>query len=70
MHSLSQPDNYRIALEGYLAILESVRREIQIASRKVQLLAKEDQDAMLLMTIPGVGYYSALLIKSEIGDVK
>ena len=25
---------------------------------------------MLLMTIPGVGYYSALLIKSEIGDVK
>jgi transposase len=25
---------------------------------------------MLLMTIPRVGYYSALLIKSEIGDVK
>jgi len=36
----------------------------------VQQLAEEDRDAMILMTIPGVGYYSALLIKSEIGDVR
>jgi len=70
LHSLSLPENYKIALEGYLSILEAVRREIQVASRKVQVLAQEDQDAMLLMTIPGVGYYSALLIRSEIGDVK
>jgi len=36
----------------------------------VQQLAEEDRDALLLMTIPSVGYYSALLIKSEIRDVK
>jgi transposase len=64
------PENYRIALEGYVSVLEAVRREIRVASRRVQQLAQEDPDAMLLMTIPGVGYYSALLIKSEIGDVK
>jgi transposase len=32
-------------------------------------LAKEDEMASLLMTIPGIGYYSALLIVSEIGDI-
>ena len=70
MHSLCLPDNYKMALKGYLSILESVKREIQVASREIQLLAKEDQDAMVLMTVPGVGYYTALLIKSEIGDVR
>ena len=50
--------------------METVRHEIRSASNRVQQLAEDDQDSMLPMTIPGVGYYSALLIKSEIGDVK
>jgi transposase len=33
------------------------------------MLAKEDEIASLLMTIPGLGYYSALLIVSKIGDI-
>ena len=33
------------------------------------MLAKEDKMASLLMTIPGIGHYSALLIVSEIGDI-
>jgi signal transduction histidine kinase len=33
------------------------------------VLAKEDEMASLLMTIPGIGYYSALLVVSEIGDI-
>ncbi len=36
----------------------------------MQQLAEEDRDSMLLMTITGMGYYSALLTKSEIGDVR
>lgn len=51
-------------------MLETLRHEIRLASKRVQALAEENQDAVLLMTIPGVGYYSALMIKSEIGDVK
>ena len=31
--------------------------------------AKEDEIARLVMTIPGTGYYSALLIISEVGDI-
>ena len=64
------PENYKIALEGYLCVLETLKHEIRSASKRVRQLAEDDQDSRLLMTIPGVGYYSALLIKSEIGDVK
>jgi transposase len=70
LHSLSLPENYKIALEGYLDVLDAVREEIRAASKKVQQLAEEDRDALLLMSIPGMGYYSALLTTSEIGDVK
>jgi len=70
LHSLSLPENYRIALEGYLSVLDNVKQEIRIASKRVQQLAEEDRDAMILMTIPGMSYYSALLTKSEIGDVR
>ena len=31
-------------------------------------VARDDEGVRLLMTIPGVGYYLALLIKAEIGD--
>jgi transposase len=70
LHSLALSENYKIALEGYLDVLDVVRREIRAASKKVQQLAEEDHDALLLMSIPGMGYYSALLTTSEIGDVK
>ena len=32
-------------------------------------LARDDEDVRLLISIPGVGYYLALLIKAEIGNV-
>jgi len=70
LHSLPLPENYKMALEGYLSVLDNVRREIRIASKKVEQLAEADRDSTLLMTIPGMGYYSALLTKSEIGDVR
>jgi len=70
LHSLALAESYKIALEGYLAVLDSVRQEIRKASKKVRQLAVKDPDAILLMTIPGMGYYSALLTKSEIGDVR
>jgi transposase len=70
LHSLVLAESYKIALEGYLTVLDSVRYEIRTASKKVRQLAEKDPDTLLLMTIPGMGYYSALLTKSEIGDVR
>jgi transposase len=53
----------------YLRILESLDREIDALSDVLKEKASDDEDVKLLTTIPGIGYYSALLIKSEIGEI-
>jgi transposase len=70
LRSLPLAEHYKIALEGYLTVLDAVRQEIREASKKVRQVAEEDPDTLLLITVPGMGYYSALLTKSEIGDVR
>jgi transposase len=56
-------------VESYLRVLKPLDDEIRLVSRQLIGMACEDEDVRLLMTIPGMGYYSALLVKSEIGDV-
>jgi transposase len=67
IEKLKELHNYRI--DGYLRIIESLDSEIDNTSKMILAAAKEDSMARLLMSIPGVGYYSALLISSEIGDI-
>ncbi len=56
-------------VESYLRLIGTFNEEIRILSRELEGLAKDDEDVKLLMTIPGIGYYSALLVESEIGDI-
>ena len=56
-------------IQGYLNILSSIEGEILEASSLITYEASCNEDAKLLMTIPGVSFYSALLIVAEIGDV-
>jgi len=56
-------------VEGYLRIIESLNLEIHEASKRVCSEASNDEAAKLLMTVPGISFYSALLLVSEIGDV-
>jgi transposase len=56
-------------VESYLPIIQSLNVQIGKLSKELQAMAPEDEDVKLLMTIPGIGYYSALLVKSEIGDI-
>jgi transposase len=56
-------------IESYLPIIQSLDVQIGKLSKELQALAPQDEDVRLLMTIPGLGYYSALLVKSEIGDI-
>jgi len=64
LHSL-QSD----AIESYLPVLSTLTVQIEKLSKELRRMAPQDMDVKLLMTIPGVGYYSALLIKSEIGTI-
>lgn len=67
MDKLEELNYYRT--NGCLHVIESLIDEINTVSKKILLLAKEDEIASLLMTIPGTGYYSASLIISEVGDI-
>ena len=61
---------YRIALDGYLRQLEHLTTDIRSADHALAELVATDAQAQLLCTIPGIGAYSALLIRSEIGDIQ
>lgn len=56
-------------VEGYMRIIDSLNLEIHEASKRICNEALNDESARLLMTIPGISFYSALLLVSEIGDV-
>jgi len=57
------------SVESYLPVISTLDIQIRKLSKELQALAPQDEDVKLLMTIPGIGYYSALLVKSEIGDI-
>ena len=67
MEKLKELNDYRI--NHYISLIESLEQEIKDVSTKIILLAKENKMAKLLKTIPGIGYYSALFLVSEIDDI-
>ena len=52
-----------------LSVLDQLFLEIKRSNEKITSLTLQNDQARILTTIPGIGYYSALLIVSEIGDV-
>ena len=58
------------AVDQVLPVLDALDRQIALISGSLKRMCGEDPRASLLTTIPGVGYYIALLIVSEIGDVR
>jgi transposase len=54
----------------HLKLLEQLEKMVAIEDDWVRKTARTNQDAQLLMTIPGVGEFSALSIMAELGDVK
>jgi transposase len=57
------------AVSQLLPVIEVLDRQIGEVSSVIEGMAVENGDARLLTTIPGVGYYVALLLVAEIGDV-
>ena len=45
------------------------RAEIRLLSKELRRIAAGDKDIRLLTTIPGVSYYTAVLVKAEVGDI-
>ena len=64
---LRKLENPRV--QAYLRLVESLNREIREASITIREKARSDPGAILLMSIPGISFFSALLIVSEIGEI-
>jgi transposase len=60
----------RLMLDNYLEHLESLQHQIKTVDQEILSKASRDQDVKLLLSLTGVSIYTALLLKSEIGDIK
>jgi len=56
-------------VDCYLRLMAPLRKEIRLLSLELRHIAANDEDIRLLTTILGVGYYIAVLVKAEIGDI-
>jgi transposase len=56
-------------LRSDIALLEALDTQIMIIEEKIAVIAVEDNRVQLLMTMSGVGYFTAMLILCEVGDV-
>ena len=68
LKELQLPKLDKTLLESNLSIIDKIDEEIKKIDRIIQEKAKQDNDAILLMTAR-ISYYSALLIKAEIGEI-
>jgi transposase len=57
------------AVDQVLPILDALDGQIAKMSQDLKRMCGENPDAMLLTTIPEVGYYVALLLVAEISDI-
>jgi transposase len=43
--------------------------QVELIEGKIAALAAEEHQVWLLMTMTGVGYFTAMLVLSEVGDI-
>jgi transposase len=63
------PEVWRTSIATLLGVIEDLDRQLAPLERELRPLARRDERARLLMTIPGVAELLSLTIASEIGDI-
>ena len=61
---------YKLEVNGYMEVIRDLTREIAKSDEVIKKMAQESPEAQLLMTMPGMGAFSSLLVLSEIGDIR
>lgn len=59
----------RQSIDTALRMIDQIGSEVQALDRQVRQTAQNDADARHLMSIPGVGAFTAMVLKAEIGDI-
>ena len=70
LEELTLPAPWDTLLETYLEVIETFTDQIERLEVAIEDRAASREETQLLMTIPGVSYYSALLIHAEIGEIE
>ena len=56
-------------IKSQLAILETLEEQVRLMEDKIAAIAVDDPQVRLLMTMPGIGFFTASLLVAEIGDI-
>jgi transposase len=69
LQTMTLPDSEHYSLTSYLNILETLIHEKTQITKNIETLCKTNHHAMLLTSIPGISYYGAMIILTEIGEI-
>jgi transposase len=59
-----------VEIDSYLVVYDAVVEQLNLAERQIEREGMKLKEVKLLVTIPGIGPYSATIIHSEIGDIQ
>jgi transposase len=69
LDELSLPAPWDGLLSSYLAVIDTLTEEIDQLDERIDKRVEGLRETQLLMTIPGIAHYSALVIYAEIGEI-
>lgn len=69
LQQVTLPATAHKAVSTYLVLIDQFNLQIAEQDRGVQQFTRQDERARWLMTIPGIGAYSAMMLLAEIGDI-
>ena len=69
LRSLQLPPLDRLILDNHLTHLESLNQQTERVDEEIHSEACGDEDVRLLLSMTGLNVYSALLVKSEVGNI-
>jgi transposase len=70
LEKLSLPAPWQSLLEAYLDMIDALTDQIASLEEAIEERAASLPETQRLMSIPGVSYYSALLIHAELGEIE
>lgn len=59
----------QFALENILITVDHLSSQIKVFDKMIKEVWQQDDTAVLLQQLPGIGFYGSLILSSEIGDI-
>lgn len=70
LNELDLGEKNNFVLKQYLSLLDTLNKQTEETSDEIKELFEKDQTAKFLSQLPGFGYYTSLILSSEIGPIK